>query len=130
VPANMIAKDNHDYVVRSITSSGQKVVIAGSFATKLTAASILSANISITGMTTNTANQLSFLNVSSGTWDTVSNLSFGLTNKTVNVGVTGIGSYLDANGTLKFRVSGSSSGTTQFRLGIDQIQLNATVSTP
>jgi len=127
VPANMIAKDAHDYVVRSITSSGQKVSIGGTFQLKVQASAVVSANISITGMTTNATNTLSFLNTVTGLWDTISTPTFAATNKTVTLTVGSLTNYLDAGGNLKFRVGGTSSGAA-FKLGIDQIQLVATIS--
>lgn len=127
VPANMIAKDAHDYVVRSVSSGGQKVSISGTFQLKVQPTKVVSASVSITGMTTNVANTLSFLNTSTGVWDTISTPTFAATNKTVTVTVGSLTNYIDASGNLKFRIGGTSSGAA-FTLGIDQIQFVATIS--
>jgi subtilase family serine protease len=128
VPSNVVAKDNHDYVLRSVSSgSTQQVILSGSLTPNLPAGSVVyGSTISVTGMKTGGTATLSLQNPGTGAWTNVGALNFGLTNTTVVLTVPNPATFVNSSGTLKFRISGT--GSSQFRLGIDQVLLTATPS--
>lgn len=129
VPNNMLVKDTHCYVVRSLLSTGaQRATVGGRFATNLPGGGTSTATtFSITGFTTSTTNQLQLYNVATSSWVTLSNLALKATASTVNVTIPNLANYLASDGTVLFRVN-ASTPSAQFRLSIDQIKLDVSLA--
>lgn len=124
VPANVILKDGHDYLLRSV---GNSVVLNGSFATTLNSgASRTGATLSLTGLSTGTGLTVSVYNVTTGAYDPISTSNFSTTNGTLSVSIPNPGYYFGATGTIAFRLTAT--GARLFNLGLDQVQLAVTTT--
>lgn len=127
VPSSVVLKDNQNYVVRSVTSSGvQTSAIQGTLkANAPTGTSEFAGRISVTGNTTTGTTTLRLLNTTTNVWDVVGTLGLSTANKTVTVTIPNPANYFNVNGTVQFRVY-AVGATTQLRLGLDQVMLTTT----
>lgn len=123
VPDNVLVKDGHDLILRSVPSAGvQAVQLNGSFTSSAAASGqTFTASINVVGMTANATASLYVYNLSTGNYDLMGVLSLGTANSTASVSVPNSTNYFSSSGQVQFEIVGT--GIVPFRLGIDQLQL-------
>ncbi|AIE84354.1 putative family S53 non-peptidase [Fimbriimonas ginsengisoli Gsoil 348] len=129
VPSNMVAKDGHDYVVRSASPAGggQVATVQGTFASHPPAKAVqFGASVTVTAMRTSGTTTLKLFNQATSAFESVANLTLGTTNTTVTVPIPNAPKYFASDGTTKFQLTTTGPGTTQIRFGVDQVLLTLT----